>query len=604
MNKKILIVSTLCILLLTWCGTTPEEITQTEKQPFFVTIAPSSSLEKSYSLKKTGKLASSSEITVTAQIWGRVTSLNKGIGDTVAKWDAVIQLQETSGVYSFGAQKASAAIAQAQINYEQTMLNLQKAIEDTQFGIEQATNQASNASLSSEVSAANLQLQSAKESFEKAKFDYQTKLSADEQTLTNFWQTANNLVNDVKLLYETVILEADKILWVTTLQQSNNDSYENMLWAKNTATKFTAEDALRQLINKRDGLQSFTITPDSMQFAWWLQQLLTYVRELQPTLNAIDTMFQFTITWPSFSDTQLAISQWTIDWLQSQTQGQISAITAQINSIQTFLRTYKESQASLAKAVDLSEQSYRTAEANLQTAQSNTVLQVDSLQNTLQTTQKTKETTEKALKNSIRQAQISYNEAWFQLSKLRASAPIAWTITDILIDMWQDVSPWTPLYKINSIWKKEIEITLTQEEATSLKVDTPVQIRYWDKETTWVLSQVSKTPTAWVSYKAIVATESNDIPAGSLVDVIIKQSTDNIVIPLNRVQLLSTTEWQITVWDGNTLDVKRVELGNLKWTQIEILTPLSSTQDIVITDTKQYDPEKYTITIKKEESKQ
>gem|GEM_PF-5272682 len=66
------------------------------------------------------------------------------------------------------------------------MLNSEKAIQDTQFGIDQAKNQAENASLNSQVSAANLQLQSARENFEKVKFDYQTKLTADEQVITNF----------------------------------------------------------------------------------------------------------------------------------------------------------------------------------------------------------------------------------------------------------------------------------------------------------------------------------------------------------------------------------------------------------------------------------
>ena len=602
MNKKIGIYSTICMLLLTWCGTpSPEVAIETEKQPFFVTIAPYESLEKVYELKKTGKLASSSEITVTAQIGWRVASLNKWIGDTVSQWQWVVQLQETSGVYSFWAQKAWVAITQAQINYEQTMLNLEKAIQDTQFGIEQATNQAQNASLSSEVSAATLQLQSARENYERAKLDYQTKLSADQQTISNFWKTASNLVTDVKLLYESAIVEADKLLGVTSLWQTNNDAYEHLLWARNTATKFSAQDALRQAINSQQRLQSFTILSDGDDFTNGLEQLVWYIRELQPMLNDIDTMLQYTIVWDTYSETQLAVQQWTIDWLQAQTQGQITAITAQINSIQSFLRTYKETQASLAKAVDLSEQSYRTAEANLETVQTNTQVQVSSLQNTLQTTQKNKETTEKALKNSIRQAQIAYNEAWFQLSKLSSSAPIGWTITDILVDVGQDVAPWTPLYKMNSIGEKEIEITLTQEEANSLTINSQVDIYFWENKTTWVLSQISKTPTAGVSYKAIVTTESNDIPAGSLVDIIIKQPTEHYVIPLNRVQLLSTTEGQLTFWDGQQLETKKVSLWKIKWTQIEITTPLLATQDIVTSDTKQYDSEKYEISIKKEE---
>lgn len=599
MTKIFYVSVVLCVLLLTWCGSSPDVTTKTEKQPFFITTAPHASLRNVYSLKKTGKLASSSEIIVAAQIGGRVVSLNKWIGDTVAQWEGVIQLQETSGVYSFWSQKASVAITQAQLSYEQTMLNLEKAIQDTKFGIEQATNQADNASLNSNVSAATLQLQSAKENFERAKLDYQTKLLADEQTLNNFWQTASNLVNDVTLLYEWAIIEADKLMWVSTLQQTNNDLFENMLWARNTATKFAAEDALRQALIYQTQLESFAITAESSQLAEKLGQLVWYIRNLQPMLSAIDTMLEYTITWPTYSEAQLATHRATIDGLQAQTQGQITAITAQINAIQSFLRTYKETQASIAKAVDLSEQSYKTAQANLETVQSNSKVQVSSLQNTLQTTEKNKETTEKALKNTIKQAQIAYNEAWFQLGKLRSSAPIAGTITDILVDMGQDVAPGTPLYKMNSVWAKEIEITLTQEEANSLVQNTPVQIVFWAKTTTWLLSQISTSPTAGVSYKAIVTTQSNEIPAWSLVDVIFEQPTEHLVVPLNRIQLLSTTEWQLTVRDGETLENIRISLGKLKGTQIEIITPLPATQDIVTSDTKQYDPEKHAIQIKK-----
>jgi len=38
-----------------------------------------------------------------------------------------------------------------------------------------------------------------------------------------------------------------------------------MLGAKNTATKFAAEDALRKAIVSQQRIQSFSITPDSSQ---------------------------------------------------------------------------------------------------------------------------------------------------------------------------------------------------------------------------------------------------------------------------------------------------------------------------------------------------
>lgn len=587
-------------MLLTGCGkkTETETASAQEKQPYYISVVKADTLKNEYTLKKTGKLASNSEITVTAQIWWRVSSINKWIWDSAQKDETVIQLQETSGIYSFGAQRAAVSISQAQLTYEQTLQNIEKALQDTQFGIEQAENQVNNTQLNNETSAATVQLQSAKENYEKAKIDYETKLLSDEQTLQNFSQNAKNITKDVQLLYESVTTEADKLLWVTDLRKAYNDAFENVLWAKNTSTKFAAEDALRKAILDKQSLEYETMSSNSEEITNTLQQLKEYVRWLNSLLDSIDTMLVNTISSNSYTETQLATQRASIDLLQTQTQWQISAITAQVNTMNSFLSTYKETQASLAKVIDLAEKSYRAAEANLQTAENNARIQLESLQNTYNTTLNNKEITIKSLKNSINQAQIAYNEAWFQLSKLRAAAPIAWTVIDILVDVWQDVSPWTPLYKINSAWEKEIEITLTQDEATSLTKWMEVRIMYDDLQVTWYLSQISQTPSVWVSYKAIVTTEANTIPWWSLVDIYIPQPTAYTVVPLNRVQLLSTTKWQITLRDWTELRTEKVDLWTIKWNQIEIKSSIAPDEMIVTSDTKQYDKEKYTIEIK------
>lgn len=589
-------------MLLVGCGKKPETDVQTtkEQQPFYISVVKADTLKTEYTLKKTGKLSSNSEITVTAQIWWRVASINKWIGDTVQQDQTVIQLEETSGVYSFGAQRAAISISQAQLTYEQTLQNIEKALQDTQFGIEQAKNQVNNSQLSNETSAATVQLQSAKENYEKAKIDYETKLLSDQQTLQNFSQNAKNITKDVQLLYESITTEADKLLGVTDLRKAYNDSFENILWAKNTSTKYAAEDALRKALLDKQNLEYVTISSNPEEIANTLQQIKEYVRGLNSLLDSIDTMLVNTISSNSYSEAQLAAQRTSIDLLQTQTQWQISAITAQVNTMNSFLSTYKETQVSLEKVIDLAEKSYLAVEANLQTAENNARIQLESLQNTYNTTLNNKDTTVKSLKNSINQAQIAYNEAWFQLSKLRAASPIAWTVIDILVDVWQDVTPWTPLYKINSLGEQEIEITLTQEEATTLSKWMEVRIVYNDLQITWYLTQISQSPSVWVSYKAIVNTNANEIPWWSLVDIFIQQPTAYTVLPLNWVQLLSTTKWQITLRDWTELRTEKVDLWTIKWNQIEIKTELNADEMIVTSDTKQFNKEKYTIEIKEE----
>ncbi|MBP6257018.1 hypothetical protein KA405_04915 [Patescibacteria group bacterium] len=168
---------------------------------------------------------------------------------------------------------------------------------------------------------------------------------------------------------------------------------------------------MRKAILDKQNLEYISISNDPTEITTTLQSIKEYVLLLNALLESIDTMLVNTISSNSYSETQLATQRASIDLLQTQTQGQISAITAQINSMNSFLSTYKESQSSLAKVIDLAEQSYKAAEANLQTAENNARIQLDSLQNTLNTTLKNKDTTVRSLENTIKQAQIAYNEA-------------------------------------------------------------------------------------------------------------------------------------------------------------------------------------------------
>lgn len=603
-SMKLLTLLSVSLLIVSGCsnpGTTDTPSSNVNnKEPFYISTVAVDDLGSYYELKKTGKLQSSSEITVTAQLGGRVISLPKKLGDNVKQNDLVVELQDTAGSYSFAAEKANAAVTQVQISYEQTLLSLEKAIQDSQFGLQQAQNQAANASLASQSSAATTQLETAKQSFEKTKLDYENKLIADQQTIENYLTVGQNMYKDTQLLYETILTKTDQLLGVSDLRRYANDPYEHILGAKDTSTKRAAEDQLRTLFQEQKRLTMFRPTFNEYSLIPMLQDYLRYTRELRPFLDMVDKMLQNTITNTLYTENQLATDRATIDALQSQVSAQIASLTTQVNAIQGFFSTYQENQVSLAKAVDLAKTSYETAQANLETAQTNARVQVNSLANTLTTTEQNKITTEKALHNSIRQAQIVANEAGFQLSKLAAKAPIAGTIKDVFVDIGQEVSIGTPLFALSSTGDKQLEIVLTKQEVDTIEVGTEVMLTYEGKISTGVLSEIGTTPSVGISYKAIISTRAGDIPSGTLVEVMMPIHSPYIVIPLNWVRLVNTTQGKITLRDGKELHEEVISLGKLKGDQIEVTSLLASWTSLVTSDTKQFDPEKYDIVVKEE----
>jgi multidrug resistance efflux pump len=124
----------------------------------------------------------------------------------------------------------------------------------------------------------------------------------------------------------------------------------------------------------------------------------------------------------------------TIATLQSRTLGLSSSITQTKNSIESFLATYQQQQASLLQGIDILAQQFDLTERNLRDSQTQANIGLDSATTAYETSLKSKETTLKALRSAIQQAQISYQEAQTQLEKLQVTSPIDGTISEILVD--------------------------------------------------------------------------------------------------------------------------------------------------------------------------
>jgi len=592
---------TLWVLVLTWCARpTPDTQEQAvvEKQPYFIATSSVEDLSTANTVVKSGRLVWAQAVTVSSLVPWRVRSINYNNWDTLTANTTVVGLQDTWGNFSFNAQRAKAQLDSARINYTSTERNLNKAIEDTWLWIKQAEIQA-NASNQQGWWSSSLQLQQLEQQIAKAELDYQTQLQNNQQTLENFVSTTRNLARDIQLLYTEVIDESDKILWISITYKHLNDWFERTLWAKNTTTKRLAEEELRTLMRNKAAYDTLWAAITSTNLTESLTTIKNLAQDLQPLLDWLEEVFIFTESSPiTLSASQLAWFVSIVDWLQNQVQGQVSSLTQQINSIQSFLNTYKQQEESLRKQVDITKQQVATTRSSLQDSEQNAQIWVESATNNYVNALESKNTTLASLSNSIEQARIAYNEAQTQLWKFSVETPIDGVIGEILVDVWQEVNPWTPLFTINSTNQQQVEISLSDDDIRFVEPGQKVTVVVDEVERSGTIQSISSTADQNFTYKTTINLEWTVDVFGDVVDVRIPVRTPYPVIPINVVTILKRNEWLIQIWDGNQANPYRVNFGKVWWSNVEITSELDDDLELIISDIKNFNPNKQIMQIK------
>jgi hypothetical protein len=207
----------------------------------------------------------------------------------------------------------------------------------------------------------------------------------------------------------------------------------------------------------------------------------------------------------------------------------------------------------------------------------------------------TRDVTEKSLSNSIRQSQIALSEIQTNAWKFTVEAPIAWAIGEILIDIWQEVNPGTPLYTITSTNNLEIEIWLTSNEVDLVREWQSVTILNWDTEFEWTVRSITRTANQSLSFKAIIIPSVNPELLWWVVRVVIPLESDQLLLPLKNVQILTTDTWRITTYQNSTIEPVTVKLWAIQWSNIVIDEPLSNDLEIIITPVRTFDSDKFVV---------
>lgn len=571
--------------LLSWCARSEENIKN--KTPFFVRVIDSLDQENIITIEKAWSLMWAQEITISAQAMWRVSSLTVKPWNTVLSGQPVVQLRDDLANYDSQLQRAQSALDRANIQKDTTLLSLDNAVENTLGSLVQSEE------------SLRIAMQTLDQTRRQQNLSFAQTTTTTSLQLSSFQSSYKSQLDSFVGLLQNILNRSDSLLGVTTAYQNTNYEFDNLVWARNSQQRSQTENQLRLLYKSYEELQK--------------TENIEKYEELQSAINLLDTSLQATSTFLASMNQVLINSVSAVNFPQATIDANINIANWYQWSLQwirtSFLNYKSQTDSALAellewdiRGIDFAvENAWITREQAITTAENavtNAQLAVWAAQRAYDQAVENRSSQEFLLNNAIQEAQIQYQDVMRQYAKLTVTAPIRWTIWDILVDVWQELSIWTPVFTLSSIDNQLIEISFTAKEYPYVVVWDEVHVVYNDVQLTWTIQSLSSVATAAWSYKAIVSLSEPVSLLGGVARVILSLDSPYTVLPLNAVTSLSDGEGYIWVIDGDELKKYTVSLGLVWWEYIEIIDEIPLDVQIVTSDVTNFDPREHVIEVR------
>ncbi len=619
MNYKyfLLSVSIALLLLLSSCSWADEEIIEIpQKQDFLIETRSWSDLKNETLIEKVWQVWSTQEIQVSSQASWRIVTLRVSEWESVKSWQIIAELQDISWNIVFWSERADIWLERVKIQRDSTLLGLEKQLFDIGVQIYNTTRSlqllkddreknilllqdgVSSSDISDSESRSALQLAQFDASLERLQLDYETRLISDTQTRQSFIDSFVSNENTLRVLIDNVIDFSDPIFSVTEKNRFSNSRFTTFLWARDASQRSTTENLLQELIELRTSsyfsdfrrdfigknlsdeeiLRGFEVLSEGYDI------LRTFIPELNQTfINTIESAWQL-------STTELQSWRTQTQWFQSSFSANYNAYINTQNQANSFLRTYKNAQESQQRSIELQRKERQILMQTLESGSLSAELgrdrvllgiedqiasvesQLLQLNNTKEITQRNYDITTQSLQNAIDEADLSRRQSNLELSKLIIRAPITWVISEVLVDLWQEIQIWTPVISISAQSTPQVEVSLSRYEKDLIILWQQVFVDIGAERYSWVISTVSEVADRNFNYSVSIVFSWADKVLWSIARVIIPVQNDDFLIPLRLVEAIGEWQGRISVYlDGNISNV-RLRLWRVFWDNIEILS--------------------------------
>jgi RND family efflux transporter MFP subunit len=285
----------------------------------------------------------------------------------------------------------------------------------------------------------------------------------------------------------------------------------------------------------------------------------------------------------------------TESWLSAQKSSFIGLKSSIVASIQTAKSTMQalnntdlvdtQSESSLSNALLAAENRLSSAKINYQNS-------LAALENAKQGSDQQKISAQSALDNSRSQL----NLAQIQADDLSIRAPIAGTITNKTVELGMEINPGMKIAEISQTDLLTIETDISSEDIGRINIGEEVKLITLQDELTGVITKIFPTAdpiTKKVRVEIAYVNNQNKLIPEAFVDVVIPineelNSTKSLYIPLRAV-IITANENYVFVVEEEQAKKTTVELGETKGTEIEILSGLNDTDELIVDGAKLVD---------------
>ena len=584
MKKTILVF--LLLLTMTSCSD-KEEIVEIEKKDFFIEIKNFNDFWSEVLITKVWKLNSSQNVEIKSNAVWRVKYINVKEWDSVYKWQILANIEDNIWSYTINLEKAKNSLEKARLNYDIQESQLNKVISDLNINLKDT--------MVDEIwSSSSLQLQKLEESIEKMTIDLDKLKASNIQTLKWFKISLEKEYDRFELYNDDVIDFADNLLWVTLFNRNENDNFENFLWAKDTAQKSQSETLLREIIKYKD-LNTNNFDFNNLKtddFSNILSELKSWYNKIDNLLSSIEITLDNSIpsSW-SLTFTEISTYKTSVNTYQSTSTVNNWYYISLKNSINSFLDTYKNSEASLAKQLSLLHSDKKIYINSLDVK-----LELD--ENALTEKKLNKDLTLKNLDRLIVDAEIAYREALKEYQKLTIKSPISWIIWNINITKWEEIWVWINLFSISNKKDKEIEVSFNYEELKNIIKWSSAYIDYNNTTITWSIYSISNIADENLNYKARISFDNNINVIWDVVSVSIPMKSNYKLLPLDILKIRDLNIWTINIYKDWKIEHIDIKLWKIYWKKIETYDVLWDDFQIITSYVDNYTPDKFELKIK------
>jgi len=592
--KKVLFTLLLSLILVS-CSSDEEQNENTAswstwtwelKQDFLLDTKDINEFTNVADLVKSWKITSTQDIGVTSQVSGRVYAISKKEWEFVSKWDNLVSISDNIANYGLTLESAENNLEKAKLNYDSTEVKLNKAIEDIKRDI-------SNSEIDNDLSTSSLELVKIENTIKKLALDYDNLKIWNLEQIQWFKNSFNRDLSNFSIFVEDVTDFSDELLWITQDNKDKNDDFEDYLGRKNTQQLNDTKELLKQLINYKE-LKLINVNFD---FEWTsnFNNNIIIISEwyeiIDSLLVELDDVFDNSITsiW-NLSNAELSWFKTQVSWYNTIFNGNNSWFVWLKNGLNSFLETYKNWEESLLKQIELLEQDKRIFIKSLD-------YKIDVTKATLEEALINKHLTLKNLNIVITDSRIWYKQALKQYNKLNIVAPISWIISNISVDIGQEINMGSPVVSIVNNSDNLVEIWFTKQELNFVSINDKAYINYaWDIFE-WYIYSISQTADANLKYKWKVKIKDKVNLLGSIVSVTIPVKVPNKLIPVNVVKIWSNNRGSINTLSWGLILIKDINLGTIYNDQIEIVEENLENYTVILNYVDNYDSEKFNLKI-------